>query len=382
MYISNGSTLISIFSFLATSPSASFSGTSVSSSPNCNHHIQENHTLLLTDEPDKTGSSLPRKKHKLCNRTHYRGICKNEFQSANDLAKGKSMDEQQDDKNKNKRSFDFQRTEIITHEEENRPFFNISFGENKQIITPYKIKITLTEPESPEFPNRHRHNDKLIDEVLLDKVSGLSIKNANNIKNDHPKTPARIKEQCDQSTKPGTSRNKIPKSSKQRRKEISMKDYHKYVAEKVIFHSFIRKQSETGSGANANINDERLKTSAFPVRKNLNNNQMPYFNKKESSVSPTYPLKRIHDNIEIEEDIECPKSDTLSVDNGKRSSQCSNKRKKCNNNISTPGGTLCKSVNVRPSSIKHFKTKSKSALSSIQRMIAVPFDRGKTLFNS
>ena len=112
---------------------------------------------------------------------------------------------------------------------------------------------------------------------------------------------------------------------------------------------------------------------------------MPYFNKKESSVSPTYPLKRIHDNIEIEENIECAKSDTLSVDtaddNGKRSSHCSNKRKKCSNNIST-ARTLCKSVNVRPSSIKHFKTKSKSALSSIQRMIAVPFDRGKTLFNS
>ena len=371
--------LLSLFRNAANSNSTSFSETSISSSCHCNQHVQVNQPICISDKSEKTIGNLPLKKWLFGNGLTLAENRNNDIESANNLSQEKLSRNIKHRSVNSKKNHELENPTIIVSNEEDRTVLYMSFTKNQESIYPYKIQESSSESEQHDFPSENLNNDKLIDEMLVNKIRDLKLDDANESKCDilnisNNIDPPNYKSTSVEETIPekNIKPQKLAKK-KYKHKEITMQEYYKYVATKNIFRSLIKKQCQNGNNTAQNKVSETPRKPILPRRKSLGSNKMLHCRTIKSNIITSNPGKGIQNGIGMNEEIKDSSNNSMSLEKLK------DLIKKSENSNGDILNTKVPSLNTvgQPSSLIQLKVKSKSAISSLQRIIGVPFDRGK-----
>lgn len=206
-------------------------------------------------------------------------------------------------------------------------------------------------------------------ETMINKMTTLKLRDTTIAKQDqlHGMENSSIRKKPSQKIQSLRNVRRIPKPQK----ELSIKEYHKYVAQKSLLETLRRKHAPQQNKSEISSSmKKRVSPAASPKVKRLKSKKLTSFNKLKSHSYLDIHLKNLNENAN--------KSDECNVLIPKPSiPSASNNDFDDNLDLDLSNTSVTLPNNAQRFSLKQLKSQSKTAISSIQKFIEVTFDRGK-----
>ena len=214
------------------------------------------------------------------------------------------------------------------------------------------------------IPDKSRQCETLTNKMTSLKLSDTKIEKQDQLVGEHNSS---IRKKPSQKIHNICNLRRVPKQQK----ELSIKEYHKYIAQKSLLDTLRRKHGSKQSKSEiSSSSKKRVSPAASPKVKRLRSNKLTSFNKIKSHSYLDIHLKNLNENAN--------KSDECNVLIPKPSvPSASNDDSNDNLDLDLSSTSVALPNNAQRFSLKQLKTQSKTAISSIQKFIEVTFDRGK-----